>query len=78
MIVENPMPDAFKALMNIRDHIVTGGYDFDPERTKELLYRYGQLDQDTIELFADRRVQTYEKYLRAREKVFFIFFILKI
>jgi hypothetical protein len=64
------MADSFKALMKIRDHIVTGGYDFDLEQTKALLWHHlGRLDQDTIELFADPKVETYEKYCRARELV---------
>jgi len=63
------MNDAFVALMKIRDHLVTGGYDFDVERTKELLWKNGKLDQDTVELFADRQAELYKKYLRARELV---------
>jgi hypothetical protein len=63
------MLGAFQALNKIRDHMLTAGYDFDARRTKELLYEHGKLDQETIELFADRRAQTYQKYCRARELV---------
>uniref|UniRef100_A0A915MCB4 Uncharacterized protein n=1 Tax=Meloidogyne javanica TaxID=6303 RepID=A0A915MCB4_MELJA len=67
VIVESSMPDAFKALIKIRDFILTAGYDFDLEKTKELLYEYKAIDQDTIEMLSDKNLQTYEKYCRARE-----------
>uniref|UniRef100_A0A914KG43 Methyltransferase-like protein 17, mitochondrial n=1 Tax=Meloidogyne incognita TaxID=6306 RepID=A0A914KG43_MELIC len=67
VIVESSMPDAFKALIKIRDFILTAGYDFDLEKTKELLYEYKAIVQDTIEMLSDKNLQTYEKYCRARE-----------
>uniref|UniRef100_A0A915MW59 Methyltransferase-like protein 17, mitochondrial n=1 Tax=Meloidogyne javanica TaxID=6303 RepID=A0A915MW59_MELJA len=67
VIVESSMPDAFKSLIKIRDFILTAGYDFDLEKTKELLYEYKAIDQDTIEMLSDKNLQTYEKYCRARE-----------
>lgn len=68
-MVDSPLPDAFKALIKIRNFILTAGVTFDPDQTKELLREHGQLDQDTIEMFADKTVQQYEKYCVAREKV---------
>lgn len=65
------MPTAFKELIQMRDFILTAGVDFDVDKTKELLQQHGKLDQDTIELFADKRVADYEKYCVAREKVQF-------
>ena len=69
VIVESSIPDAFKALIKIRDFVLTAGYDFDLEKTKELLYEYKAIDQDIIEMLSDKNLQTYERYCRARELV---------
>ncbi|KAF7634098.1 hypothetical protein Mgra_00006518 [Meloidogyne graminicola] len=49
------------------DFILTSGYEFDLEKTKELLYQYKAIDQDTIEMLSDKQLQTYERYCKARE-----------
>ncbi|KAL3123754.1 hypothetical protein niasHT_009967 [Heterodera trifolii] len=69
VVVDSHMPDAFEALIQIRDFILIAGNDFDADKTKELLRQHGKLDQYTIELFASNKVETYEKFCIAREKL---------
>lgn len=65
------MADAFKAVMAIRDHILTEGTDFDLDAVKEALDTFNLLDEEMIELLGDSRLQQFEKYHIAKSKVIY-------
>lgn len=71
IIVESPLSESFKALMKIRDHIITAGYQFDFDAAKEALDLEGKLDMELIHFFANKKITDYEKFRVVQEKVRF-------
>jgi len=69
VIVDSSSLDAFKAMMSARDHILTEGTAFDLESAKEELDKRNLLDDEIIEILADRRLQEFEKFQIAKSKL---------
>jgi hypothetical protein len=69
VIAEASSVEAFKAVMAVRDHIIVEGTDFDLEAVKEQLDNRNLLDDEIIEILADSRLKSSEKYFIAKSKV---------
>jgi len=61
--------ESFKAVMELRDYILTAGREFDYDQVKEALDERNLLDQKTIEFLANKSISDYEKWCVIQEKL---------
>ncbi|CAD5231406.1 unnamed protein product [Bursaphelenchus xylophilus] len=69
ILIESNLLDSFTSLMNIRDFVLTAGFNFDIPGLAKKLKIEGKLDAETDEILRDRRASPYEKYCLLKKKI---------